>query len=82
MSFGQSGCQDRDGLPISARGRSGADVAKKIQILGWVLFIVSACAFIASSLRSGDTLGLLGGIFFLLACFVFLIPFGMKDGSD
>ena len=55
-------------------------MAKKIQILGWVLFIVSACAFIASSLKSGDVLGLIGGIFFLLACFVFLIPYGMKDG--
>lgn len=56
----------------------GADVAEKLQILGWVLFIVSAGAFIASSLRSGDMLGLVGGVFFLLACFVFLIPYGMK----
>ncbi len=50
-------------------------MAEKFQILGWVLFIVSACAFIASSLRSGDMLGLVGGVFFLIACFVFLIPY-------
>jgi hypothetical protein len=50
-------------------------VARKLQIFGWVLFILSACGFIASSLRSGDVLGLIGGVLFLLACVVFLIPF-------
>jgi len=54
---------------------------RRVQLLGWCLFIISACAFIASSLRTGDTAGLIGGIFFLLACFVFLIPFFMRgDG--
>jgi hypothetical protein len=59
-------------------------LAARIQILGWVLFIVSALGFIASSIRNGDTLGLIGGIFFLLACFVFLIPYVRKDapGSE
>jgi F0F1-type ATP synthase assembly protein I len=56
---------------------------RKILILGWLLFIVSAVGFIASSLRSGDLLGLIGGVFFLLACFVFLVPFFWKfDPSD
>ena len=53
-------------------------MAVKCQILGWVLFIISALAFIASSLRSGDMLGLTGGIFFLVACFVFLVPYVLK----
>lgn len=47
---------------------------RNIHIAGWVVFILSAFAFIASSLRSGDILGLLGGILFLIACFVFLVP--------
>ncbi len=50
-------------------------MARKLQIFGWVLFILSAFGFIASSLRSGDVLGLIGGALFLLACVVFLIPF-------
>jgi len=54
-------------------------VAVKCQIWGWGLFIVSALAFIASSLRSGDMLGLTGGLFFLVACFVFLIPYVVKN---
>lgn len=43
-------------------------------LAGWLLFIVSALFFIAASWRSGDMLALAGGLFFLLACFVFLVP--------
>ena len=50
----------------------------RLQVLGWILFIVSACAFIASSVRSGDLYGLAGGLFFLVACFVFLLPYAMS----
>lgn len=44
-------------------------------LAGWILFIVSALFFIASSWRSGDMLGLGGGVFFLVACLAFLVPF-------
>lgn len=52
-------------------------MAARLQILGWILFIISALAFMASSIRNGDMLGLIGGAFFLLACFVFLLPYAM-----
>lgn len=52
------------------------------RIWGWALFIASALFFIASSLRSGDMIGLFGGLFFLIACFVFLIPFLLSGHSD
>ncbi len=49
--------------------------------LGWMLFVVSAAFFMASSIRAGDVVGLLGGVFFLLACFAFLVPyFGPRRG--
>ena len=83
VSCFQPSCRYLAGLPISGAGEAqGVSVAEKCQILGWVLFIVSACAFIASSLRSGDMLGLIGGVFFLVACFVFLIPYGMARPRD
>lgn len=44
-------------------------------LAGWLLFIVSATFFIASALRSGDMLALNGGMFFLIACIAFLVPF-------
>lgn len=46
----------------------------RFQLLGWVLFVFSALFFISSSLRAGDPVSLIGGLFFLFACFVFLIP--------
>ncbi|OGR28208.1 MAG: hypothetical protein A2277_14645 [Desulfobacterales bacterium RIFOXYA12_FULL_46_15] len=53
----------------------------KYEILGWILFIVSALFFIGSSIRSGDMIGLFGGLFFLIACFIFLIPYLSSDHS-
>jgi len=44
------------------------------QVLGWVLFVLSALGFIVSSLRTGDIAGLLGGVLFLAGCLVFLLP--------
>jgi energy-coupling factor transporter transmembrane protein EcfT len=46
----------------------------RFQLAGWILFIFSALFFIATSVRAGDMLGLAGGLFFLFACIVFLIP--------
>lgn len=46
----------------------------KVNLVGWILFVISALWFIVASVRSGDTIYLLGSIFFLLGCVVFLIP--------
>jgi len=46
----------------------------KFQLWGWILFIVCAFIFIASSIRAGDGLMLVGSLFFLVACFLFLVP--------
>ena len=48
---------------------------KKYELWGWILFTLSALFFMASSLRNGDIVGLLGGVFFLLACVAFLAPY-------
>ncbi len=50
-------------------------MVRKIHIFGWLVFILSAFAYIASSWRSGDALGLAGSLLFLLACLVFLVPY-------
>lgn len=48
---------------------------KRYDLWGWLLFTLSALFFIISSLRNGDMIGLLGGVFFLLACVAFLAPY-------
>ena len=54
-------------------------VEDRFQITALLLFVVSSLFYIASSLRSGDIMGLWGGIFFFLACIVFLIPFFLPN---
>jgi hypothetical protein len=50
---------------------------KTINIIGWILFIISAIGFIISSI--GNFWAMFGSLFFLVACFVFLIPYLTKD---
>jgi hypothetical protein len=51
---------------------------QRINLIGWWLFVISALFFIAASVRAGDMLGLLGSLFFLVACFIFLIPYALR----
>jgi hypothetical protein len=55
--------------------RNSPQKIKRFEIWGWILFTISALFFIASSLRNGDIVGLLGGAFFLLACAAFLASY-------
>ena len=48
-----------------------------INLIGWILFIISAIGFIIASI--GSFWSMVGSVFFLLACLVFLIPFFRKD---
>ncbi len=50
----------------------------RINLAGWWLVVVSALFFMAASVRAGDTLGLLGSLCFLVACFVFLLPYALR----
>ena len=46
----------------------------KYQIVGWILFIICAIFFIASSLKNQNILTFIGSVIFLIACIVFFIP--------
>jgi predicted membrane channel-forming protein YqfA (hemolysin III family) len=46
----------------------------KYQLSGWILFILCAIFFLASSLKNQDTLAFIASVIFLIACIVFLIP--------
>jgi len=45
-----------------------------LHLIGWILFVLCAIFFIASSLKNQDTLTLIGSILFLISCLVFIIP--------
>ena len=50
----------------------------KFQLWGWILFIICAVLFIASSIRNHDPLSLAASFAFLLACVVFITPLVTK----
>lgn len=50
------------------------DEGAKCQIAGWALFVICAIFYIASSLKNHDMLSFIGGVIFLVACILFLIP--------
>ena len=54
---------------------NGSRKNRNYDLWGWLLFVISALFFVASSIRNGDMIGLLGGVFFLLACVVFLASY-------
>lgn len=49
---------------------------RKIDFGGWILFLLSAVCFVIASI--GDFWPMLGSIFFLVACLVFLLPYFRK----
>lgn len=60
---------------------NGPRKGMRYELCGWLLFVISALFFIASSIRNGDMIGLLGGVFFLLACVAFLASYtGVRNG--
>jgi hypothetical protein len=50
-----------------------------INLIGWILFIISAFGFIIASI--GSFWAMFGSVFFLIACLVFLVPFFRKNGD-
>ncbi len=55
---------------------------EKYHLWGWILFVICAGFFIASSIKSGDYFGLAGSFVFLLACIVFIIPLITKRNRN
>lgn len=44
------------------------------EFIGWLIFVASALFFLASTIRSGDILSIVGSVLFLVACIVFMVP--------
>lgn len=60
------------GVPVPD---NGPQESRRYDLWGWLLFVISTLFSIASSIRNGDIIGLLGGVFFLLACVAFLATY-------
>ncbi len=50
-------------------------------LAGWLLFILCAVFYLASSLKNHDLLAVIGSGLFLIACLVFLVPIVKPDNQ-
>ena len=53
---------------------------KQINVLGWILFVISSIGFIISS--GGIFWAMFGSGFFFIACIVFLIPYFRSNHEE
>ena len=54
---------------------------RSINLIGWILFLLSAVGFFISAVRSGDIAALIGAVLFFVAYLVFLVPFIRKSDN-
>ncbi|MCF8067392.1 MAG: hypothetical protein K9L30_02280 [Desulfobacterales bacterium] len=59
---------------MKKKQRNKIEKELKYHLAGWILFILCALFFLASSLKNHDTMALIGSIIFFVACIIFLIP--------
>jgi len=57
---------------------TGNEKGRRLQLYGWLLFVICSFFFIADSVTSGSPLGIAGSCLFLLGCIIFLIPLVRK----
>jgi len=60
--------------PFSERKRFNFSREELYHLAGWVLFIVSSALYMWSGIQARSLSATLGALFFMLACFVFLVP--------
>lgn len=56
----------------------------KLQLWGWIVFIICSVLFIVSSIRNRDVLSFVASILFLVGCVIFVIPLvtTMRNRTD
>ena len=64
---------------MTDRRKSKLKRKDRYAVAGWLLFILCAVFYLASSLKNHDPLAIIGSALFLIACLVFLIPIVKPD---
>lgn len=54
--------------------------SEKMQLFGWLLFLISAFLSLAAGIESGSFSAIGASVIFLVACMLFIIP--LVSGSD
>jgi F0F1-type ATP synthase assembly protein I len=51
-----------------------------MDLLGWLVFLVSSLFFLLSGVRNGDVMGVIGSALFFVACVLFIVPLLRERG--
>lgn len=60
--------------PRRPRTESSEGTLQRLDLWGWILFLLCALLFAAAGLRDGDVLITAGSVLFLVACVFFIVP--------
>ena len=60
-------------------GWSGLSRQEKYDLVGWILFIMSSLFYLVAAIEWESLTSILGSLFFLVACFAFVIPMLWKE---
>jgi F0F1-type ATP synthase assembly protein I len=52
----------------------------QMDLLGWLVFLVSSLFFLLSGVRNGDVMGVIGSALFFVACVLFIVPLLRERG--
>ena len=66
---------------MNNRRKSNLQRKDRYALAGWILFILCAVFYIASSFKNRDYLALIGSMIFLIACIVFMFPL-VRPGKE
>mmetsp|Transcript_2243 Transcript_2243/g.4491 ORF Transcript_2243/g.4491 Transcript_2243/m.4491 type:complete len:116 (+) Transcript_2243:34-381(+) len=70
----------KDNKPtIQLVGWSDLSRHEKYDLVGWILFVFSAVFYLVAAVEFESLTSILGSLFFLVACFAFLIPMLWKE---
>jgi hypothetical protein len=48
------------------------NIKKKLELMGWGAFTLGSLIFLIDNMRTGNFLGIIGSLIFMLGCFAFI----------
>jgi hypothetical protein len=54
---------------------------KRLELYGWLLFLAGIVLWVIQTVLTGDILGMLGGIAWLVGCSLFILAYTVKDSK-
>jgi membrane-bound ClpP family serine protease len=52
---------------------------KRLELYGWLLFLVGILLWVIQTVLAGDILGMLGGVAWLIGCSLFILSYKIKS---